>query len=84
MSNLSLASVRTTCTESEIDHGRVVRELSWESFLVEESIRADVQFWVAMRNDSKDRRCPIGIGSCTWNGCMSMDPPKCSTPMFLT
>jgi dihydroflavonol-4-reductase len=47
---LSLGSLRLMRAEAPVDHGKAVRELSWEPRPVEESIREAAQFWAGLRD----------------------------------
>ncbi|KAA1249782.1 NAD-dependent dehydratase, partial [Mycobacterium simiae] len=53
---LSLESVRMMRAEAPVDHGKAVRELSWQPRPVEESIREAARFWAAMRAPRPDAR----------------------------
>jgi dihydroflavonol-4-reductase len=46
---LTLRSLRLMRAESEVDHGKAVRELGWQPEPVEDSIRAAARFWLEMR-----------------------------------
>ncbi len=46
---LTLRSLRLMRAESEVDHGKAVRELGWHPEPVEDSIRAAARFWVDLR-----------------------------------
>jgi len=50
---LTLRSLRLMRAESELDHGKAVRELGWRPEPVEDSIRAAARFWVDLRAATK-------------------------------
>ncbi|HZA12495.1 NAD-dependent epimerase/dehydratase family protein [Mycobacterium sp.] len=50
---LSLKSVRMMRMESEVDHGKAIRELGWHPEPVEDSIRAAARFWLEIAKASR-------------------------------
>lgn len=57
---LSLKSVRMMRAETEVDHGKAVRELGWQPRPVEESIRQAARFWMSQRKAAKAAKAANG------------------------